>query len=114
MVMAGIFRIEGVFSNTEWGIFELPPVFLFFKGENRQLRSRNMCSMLKYGTNRINDQCNSHKKKIWHRNIFENATARYYSNYFFHDFLHVSFQTLIVMSQLFVGINIAPFVYFLS
>ena len=33
MVMAGIFRIEGVFSNTEWGIFELPPVFLFFLRE---------------------------------------------------------------------------------
>ena len=25
MVMAGIFGIEGIFSNTEWGIFEHPP-----------------------------------------------------------------------------------------
>ena len=79
----------------------------------------NMRSILKYDTNRINAQCNSSAKKIMKQKVFGNATVRdkpnlLKSEIFFHCFLHISFQTHIVTSQWFVGLHIAPLVYFLS
>ena len=56
------------------------------------------------------------KKK---KKILGNATVRDYRNLlkseiFFHSFLHITFQTHIVTSQPFAGLQIAPLMYFFS
>ena len=58
-------------------------------------------------------------KKIYNKKILGNATVRDYPNsliseIFFHSFLHITFQTRIVTSQPFAGLQIAPLMYFLS
>ena len=78
-----------------------------------------MRSILKYDTNRINANCNSSTKKNIKQKILGNATVRDYPNLlkseiFFHSFLHITFQTHIVTSQPFAGLQIAPLMYFLS
>ena len=59
------------------------------------------------------------QKKILKKKILGNATVRDYPNLlksdiFFHSFLHITFQTRIVTSQPFAGLQIAPLMYFLS
>ena len=59
------------------------------------------------------------QKKNIKQKILGNATVRDYPNLlkseiFFHSFLHITFQTHIVTSQPFAGLQIAPLRYFLS
>ena len=78
-----------------------------------------MRSILKYDTNKINVNCNSSTKKNIKQKISGNATVRDNPNLlksegFFHSHLPITFQTHIVTSQPFAGLQIAPLMYFLS